>query len=197
MQVASARRNETRARGRRAAGIGGLILGALACGAAFATVGGDSSRLPVERSEQPDPAPVKPAVPPTQPSDDLSWPLRGKVTGQFGEPRGGRAHEGLDIPMPTGTPIKAAGSGKVTMRESESGYGRYTCIAHKTISTCYGHQSRFHTKLGARVKAGQLIGYVGDSGSSTTSHLHFEVRRGTKPWGKAMNPRRFLAGRHP
>jgi murein DD-endopeptidase MepM/ murein hydrolase activator NlpD len=193
VQVASARRTETRARGRRTVGAGGLLLGTLAAGAVFVTVGGDHGRLPAEPvPERPDPPRLE-APPPTRPSDDLSWPLRGEVTGQYGEPRGGRAHEGLDIPMPAGTPIKAAASGRVIMREDESGYGKYTCVAHRTISTCYAHQSRFRTKRGARVKAGQVIGYVGDTGSSTTTHLHFEVRRGTKPWGKALNPRRFIS----
>jgi murein DD-endopeptidase MepM/ murein hydrolase activator NlpD len=170
-----------------------VLVGMLASGA-LATIGGDSARLPVATTPE-QPTPPTNLKPPSGPTDDLAWPLRGKVTGQFGEPRGGRAHEGIDVPMPAGTPIKAAGDGRVVMRESESGYGRYTCVAHRTISTCYAHQSRFRTKLGARVERGQVIGFVGDSGSSTTTHLHFEVRRGTKPWGKTMNPRRFLPGR--
>ena len=78
------------------------------------------------------------------------------------------------------------------MREWQDGYGKYTCIAHRTLTTCYGHQSRFGTKLGAKVMRGEVIGYVGNTGNSGAIHLHFEVRRGTKPWGKAMNPARFL-----
>jgi murein DD-endopeptidase MepM/ murein hydrolase activator NlpD len=126
-------------------------------------------------------------------ADALSWPLRGKVTGRFGEPRGGHSHDGIDIPMRAGTPIKAAGDGTVVMREMEAGYGKYTCVAHMHITTCYAHQSRFRTKLRARVRRGQVIGYVGNTGNSGAIHLHFEVRRGTKPWGKPVNPARFLA----
>jgi murein DD-endopeptidase MepM/ murein hydrolase activator NlpD len=94
--------------------------------------------------------------------------------------------------MPKGTPIRAAAPGRVVLREVQQGYGRYTCIAHRKITTCYGHQSRFHTKLGARVRRGQVIGYVGNSGDTAAYHLHFEVRRGTRPWGKPMNPLRLL-----
>jgi murein DD-endopeptidase MepM/ murein hydrolase activator NlpD len=130
-------------------------------------------------------------------SDDLSWPLHGKVTGHFGEPRAGHPHEGIDIPMPAGTPIRAAGSGKVVMREVQDGYGKYTCIAHVRVTSCYGHQSRFHTRLGATVLRGQVIGYVGSTGNAPVNHLHFEVRRGTRPWGTPVSPARFLSGDHP
>ena len=129
---------------------------------------------------------------PQRPSDDLRWPLHGEVTGRFGELRAGHLHEGIDIPMPEGTPIRAAGSGTVVMREVQAGYGKYTCIAHRTIITCYGHQSRFRTKLGERVERGDVIGEVGMTGNAPVTHLHFEVRRGTKPWGKPVNPRKFL-----
>jgi murein DD-endopeptidase MepM/ murein hydrolase activator NlpD len=127
-----------------------------------------------------------------RPSDELAWPLHGDITGRFGELRAGHLHEGIDIPMPEGTPIRAAGDGTVIMRELQDGYGKYTCVAHKTITTCYGHQSRFHTKLGAKVTQGEVIGEVGASGNAPVTHLHFEVRKGTEPWGKPMNPKRFL-----
>jgi murein DD-endopeptidase MepM/ murein hydrolase activator NlpD len=124
--------------------------------------------------------------------DALRWPLSGAVTGVFGEPRAGHMHEGIDIPNPVGTPIGAAAGGKVVMREWQDGYGRYTCIAHVEILTCYAHQSRFHVKLGDEVSQGDVIGYTGDTGTSEAPHLHFEVRRGREPWGKPMNPLRFL-----
>jgi murein DD-endopeptidase MepM/ murein hydrolase activator NlpD len=129
---------------------------------------------------------------PGDPSDELRWPLRGGVTGRFGEQRGGHEHAGIDVPMPIGTPIRAAGSGRVVMREDEAGYGNYTCIAHVRISTCYAHQSRFRVDLGDRVRRGQVIGFVGDTGSSSTPHLHFEVRRGTQPWGTPTDPMKHL-----
>jgi murein DD-endopeptidase MepM/ murein hydrolase activator NlpD len=130
-----------------------------------------------------------------RPSDRLHWPLHGAITGGFGELRAGHFHEGIDIPKPEGTLIRAAGDGIVVMREVQAGYGRYTCIAHRRITTCYAHQSRFRTRLGAKVKRGEVIGEVGSSGNTTATHLHFEVRRGTKPWGVPMNPTRFLPRR--
>jgi murein DD-endopeptidase MepM/ murein hydrolase activator NlpD len=125
--------------------------------------------------------------------DALRWPVPGDVTGVFGEPRAGHMHEGIDIPNPVGTPIAAAGGGKIVMREWQDGYGKYTCIAHVEILTCYGHQSRFgHVELGDRVEQGEVIGYTGDSGTSEAPHLHFEVRRGRLPWGKPVDPLKYL-----
>jgi murein DD-endopeptidase MepM/ murein hydrolase activator NlpD len=122
----------------------------------------------------------------------LTWPLAGKVTGRFGEQRSGHRHQGLDIPRKPGTPIRAAGAGKVVMREWQDGYGNYTCIRHATVLTCYAHQSRFHVKLGDAVDAGEVIGYTGDTGTSEAPHLHFEVRLGHEPWGRPVNPVGYL-----
>jgi murein DD-endopeptidase MepM/ murein hydrolase activator NlpD len=127
-------------------------------------------------------------------SDKLSWPLRGAITGQFGESRGGHIHAGIDIPMPAGTPIKAASGGRVISAEPEDGYGNYICIAHVKLSTCYAHLQSFRTKQGAKVRRGQLIGYVGNTGNSGAIHLHFEVRRGTRQWGEPIDPLKHLPG---
>ena len=204
MQGASLRGAETRSRGWTVTGAGGLLLTVVSL-AVIAVVGGDHGRLPgwgaadassFEPVEHPGDVAKQAAARAEEhsagPSDDLTWPLHGAITGRFGEGRAGHRHEGIDIPMPAGTPIKAASGGRVVMREMESGYGKYTCIAHRTISTCYGHQSRFHTHPGARVRRGEVIGYVGNTGNSGAIHLHFEVRRGTRPWGTAVNPMRFL-----
>lgn len=162
-------------------------------------LGGDESRSSGRDAPVPSLVPASyPSVPREPaarpgPSNKLEWPVHGAVTGRFGELRAGHTHEGIDIPMPAGTPIRAAGSGKVVMREVQDGYGKYTCVAHRTITTCYGHQSRFHTEMGAEVGRGELIGYVGDSGNAAGfTHLHFEVRRGKQPWGTPVSPRRFL-----
>jgi len=138
------------------------------------------------------PAPVAEIVSAALEGDWLMWPLDGDVTGVFGEPRSGHMHEGIDIPTPVGTPVKAAAAGTVVMREWQDGYGNYTCLRHDTFLTCYAHQSRFHVKLDARVEQGDVIGYSGDTGTSEAPHLHFEVRRGRRPWGKPMDPLRFL-----
>jgi murein DD-endopeptidase MepM/ murein hydrolase activator NlpD len=170
-----------------------LVVATTLCAGAFAAVRGDEPRVPVADTHPV--VPHKPRPHPLRPSDRLAWPDRGSVTGRFGEWRGGHRHEGIDIPMPKGTQIRAAAPGRVVMREVESGYGKYTCIAHRRITTCYGHQSRFRTKLGAKVRRGQVIGYVGNTGDTAAYHLHFEVRRGIRPWGKPMNPLRLLRRR--
>jgi peptidoglycan DL-endopeptidase CwlO len=109
----------------------------------------------------------------------LIWPVEGTVTSGFGY-RWGRMHEGIDISVPEGTPIRAAADGTVILMQSEyesGGYGNYTCIDHGGgLSTCYAHQSSFATSVGAQVSQGDLIGYSGNTGNSTGPHLHFEVR---------------------
>jgi murein DD-endopeptidase MepM/ murein hydrolase activator NlpD len=107
------------------------------------------------------------------------WPVEGTVTSGFGY-RWGRMHEGIDISVPEGTPIRAAADGTVILEQSEyesGGYGNYTCVDHGGgLSTCYAHQSSFAASVGARVSQGDVIGYSGNTGHSTGPHLHFEVR---------------------
>ena len=188
----------TRRHHRPVVAVGVVALVATLCTAALAAIGGDSGRLPTDGTVTLHARVAPPGDiarhgpgrerPPTAPSDNLTWPLHGAITGRFGEPRAGHMHEGIDIPMPAGTPIRAASNGTVVMREWQAGYGRYTCVAHVRITTCYGHQSRFGTKLGAKVRRGQVIGFVGNTGDTGVNHLHFEVRRGTEPWGEPVNP---------
>ncbi len=89
-----------------------------------------------------------------------------------------RAHRGTDFAAPTGTPIKASGSGVIEMSKWHGAYGRYIKIKHNhKYTTGYAHLSRFARgiKKGKRVRQGQVIGYVGTSGRSTGPHLHYEV----------------------
>lgn len=90
-----------------------------------------------------------------------------------------RAHKGVDYAAPKGTPIKAAGAGKVIHRGSKNGYGKTIIIQHGSeYSTLYGHMSGYakKAKVGKRVKQGQIIGYVGKTGLATGNHLHYEFR---------------------
>jgi len=89
-----------------------------------------------------------------------------------------KAHKGVDFAAPTGTPIPAAGSGKVVFRGWINGYGNYIKVKHNSAySTAYAHMSRFKpdVKVGTYVKQGQIIGYVGSTGLSTGPHLHYEI----------------------
>jgi murein DD-endopeptidase MepM/ murein hydrolase activator NlpD len=89
-----------------------------------------------------------------------------------------KMHTGVDWAAPLGTPIYAAGSGSVERVGWESGYGKYVRIRHANgYETAYGHMTAFarSTQAGARVRQGQVIGFVGSTGMSTGAHLHFEV----------------------
>ncbi|MCP2326734.1 murein DD-endopeptidase MepM/ murein hydrolase activator NlpD [Hamadaea flava] len=104
-------------------------------------------------------------------------------------------HAGVDLAADGGTPIYAAADGVVSYAGWAGGYGNYTCVRHgqargKTMSTCYGHQSRILVSDGQRVRQGQLIGRVGTTGASTGNHLHFEVRLDGRP----VNPLPYLPG---
>ncbi|MEO8460983.1 MAG: peptidoglycan DD-metalloendopeptidase family protein [Dokdonella sp.] len=91
-----------------------------------------------------------------------------------------RAHKGVDYAAPSGTPIRAAGDGKITFRGRQGGYGNVVIIQHNgKYSTLYGHMSRFaNVKVGQRVAQGQTIGFVGMTGLATGPHLHYEFRVG-------------------
>ena len=107
--------------------------------------------------------------------------MNGPIASPFGM-RWGRLHAGIDIAVPAGTPIRAADSGRVVLMGWVGGYGNYTCIQHtSSLSTCYGHQSRFGTSNGAAVQQGQVIGYVGCTGHCFGDHLHFETRINGSP----------------
>ena len=99
-----------------------------------------------------------------------------------------RPHRGVDYAAPHGTPIKASGDGKVIFRGVKGGYGNTVILQHGgNITTLYAHMSRFASKarVGARVRQGQTIGYVGKTGLVTGVHLHYEYRLN----GVHRNPR--------
>ncbi len=89
-----------------------------------------------------------------------------------------RAHRGVDYAAGTGTPIRASGDGKVSFRGANGGYGNTVVLQHGgNITTLYAHMSKFaEPRVGSRVKQGQIIGYVGQSGLATGPHLHYEYR---------------------
>ena len=88
-------------------------------------------------------------------------------------------HTGVDYRAPTGTPIMAAGDGKVIFRGRKGGYGNAIILQHGgNITTLYAHLSKFHsrTRVGQRVRQGEIIGYSGATGTVTAAHLHYEYR---------------------
>src|SRR5215468_6373258 len=113
-----------------------------------------------------------------QEQQGLRWPVQGKITSRFG-PRGFfHLHRGVDIKAPKGTPVHAAASGTVAFSGRQSSYGRVIKIDHPNgLRTIYAHNSSNFVSAGQHVKAGAVIGAVGQTGRATTNHLHFEVRR--------------------
>ena len=120
----------------------------------------------------------------------LIWPVNGPITSPFCERRAWEAcHPGIDIGVPSGTPIRAAGSGRVVLAGPQGGYGNYTCVQHSSsLSSCYAHQSSIGVRVGQRVSRGQVIGRSGCTGLCFGAHLHFEVRIG----GAVTNPLSYL-----
>jgi len=122
------------------------------------------------------------------------WPTRGWVTSGFGmrrSPFTGKRdmHEGLDIAARTGTPVYATADGIVSRAETAAGYGKLVVIDHGYgFKTYYGHNSKIHVRVGQRVKRGERIASVGNTGSSTGSHVHYEVRRNNVP----LNPKKYI-----
>jgi murein DD-endopeptidase MepM/ murein hydrolase activator NlpD len=104
------------------------------------------------------------------------WPVSGPITSPFGM-RWGTLHPGIDIGVPTGTPIHAAAAGTVIYCGWEEGYGNLVVIDHHNgLATAYGHQTRVAVSCGQNVAQGDVIGYSGCTGFCTGPHVHFEVR---------------------
>ena len=120
---------------------------------------------------------------------------RNVVTSEFGyrrDPFTGerRGHTGMDLAVPTGTSVRAALPGTVTVSTyNQGGYGYYVMIDHGNgLSTLYGHNSQLLARVGQTVEAGDVIALSGSTGRSTGPHLHFEVRIN----GERTNPRSYL-----
>jgi murein DD-endopeptidase MepM/ murein hydrolase activator NlpD len=118
----------------------------------------------------------------------LGWPVSGPVTSGFGL-RWGRMHEGIDIAVAEGTPVRAAGAGTVIYAGWMGGYGNLVVVDHGNgLSTAYAHNSSLGVGVGQSVTAGQVVSYSGNTGNSTGPHVHFEVRVN----GSAVDPLSYL-----
>jgi murein DD-endopeptidase MepM/ murein hydrolase activator NlpD len=109
------------------------------------------------------------------------WPVHGVLTSSFGW-RWGRMHEGIDLAVPTGTPVVAAAAGTVIVAGWFGGYGNLVVVDHGNgFSTAYGHNTSVAVGFGQSVAQGQLVAYSGNTGHSTGPHVHFEVRINGSP----------------
>lgn len=122
-------------------------------------------------------------------------PVKGFVSSPFGSridpvtKKAGTFHRGVDIAAPQNTPIHAAKDGTVFEKSNNKYWGNYIILKHEdNVYTYYCHQTRTKSPKGSKVKAGDVIGYVGKTGKATGFHLHFEVRVGQDP----KDPLRYL-----
>lgn len=122
------------------------------------------------------------------------WPVEGPLTSPFGLRWEGflpGLHRGVDVGVPSGTPVRAMAAGRVRYAGTMSGYGQVVWLEHGgTVLTVYAHLSRIDVRAGDAVAHRQTIGLSGASGNVSAPHLHFEVWR----WGREVDPVPLLGG---
>tara|TARA_R110002094_G_scaffold137253_2_gene128807 strand:+ start:11410 stop:12459 length:1050 start_codon:yes stop_codon:yes gene_type:complete len=116
-------------------------------------------------------------------SGRFQWPVDGTVLSSFGSKGGGKVNDGLNIGVPTGTPIRASADGVVAYSGDEIGvFGGLILINHGSgWVTAYGHADKLSVTRGQKVKAGDIIGLAGESGYVQEPQLHFEIRKDRQP----------------
>jgi murein DD-endopeptidase MepM/ murein hydrolase activator NlpD len=136
--------------------------------------------------------PKGPLPPPPTPAGDFVWPAQGKIISTFGEKENGLHNDGVNIAVPSGTPVKAAQNGVVAYAGNElKGYGNLLLVRHANgWMTAYAHNSKLLVRRGDTVVKGQTISLAGSTGSVTTPQVHFEIRKGAK----AVDPRSVIGG---
>ncbi len=106
----------------------------------------------------------------------FGWPVRGELTSRFGR-RWGRRHEGIDVANRRGTEVRAAEDGRVIYASPLGAYGNVVIVRHDgRYETVYAHNRRNRVRKGSRVRKGQVIAELGETGNATGPHLHFEIR---------------------
>lgn len=127
------------------------------------------------------------------------WPTFGTLSSYFGQridPFSGMGafHAGVDIVVPTGTPVRVTADGHVSFVGVNGGYGRLVVVEHPDgVQTYYAHLTSFRVFVGQEVRAGDVIANSGSTGRSQSPHLHYEVRINGNP----VNPHKFLGGAVP
>lgn len=118
------------------------------------------------------------------------WPVRGRVISEFGSKPGGARNDGINLAVPEGTPVKAAGDGSVIYAGNElQGFGNLVLIRHADgWVSAYAHNSEIMVKRGDEVQRGQVISKAGATGNVTQPQVHFELRQGNRP----VDPTRYL-----
>ncbi len=166
----------------------------------YVTGAKEAKAVPAYDSPEPEPQPrpraSKPAVEKKMPrvarvgrgTGSLEWPIRGVLYARFGK-KGKEPHDGIDLAAPAGLPVKTAAQGFVLFAGEQKGYGLIVIVEHeKGLVTLYAHNRDLRVKTGQKVRTGQVVATVGDSGRTSGPHLHFEVRQDGIP----VDPLDFL-----
>lgn len=158
-------------------------------------VPGARERKPVPEFDAPEPEPVaRPHTSSPEPEKKppkvvrvgkgtgvLQWPLRGVLYARFGK-KGKEPHDGVDLAAPAGQPVKTAAAGTVLFAGDQKGYGLIVIVEHEGgLITLYAHNRDLRVKTGQKIREGQVVATVGDSGRTSGPHLHFEVRKDGVP----------------
>ena len=132
---------------------------------------------------------------PQSPSANWIMPCNGRIVGYYGEKRPTHIHNGIDIAVPVGTPLKAVADGIIVEARNADGYGKFVVIEHnisgKIITSEYGHILRWTVSKGQKVKQGQIIAISGNEGRSQGPHCHLTLRIG-KYQGRAIDPKEYI-----
>ncbi len=178
-----------------------LMSAVVAAGVGGCAGTGESHGTPIQRPVvRFDPGALQPEVPVKQATttDVLAciptgWPLdhpSRRVISPFG-PRGRRMHRGIDLKAPYGSPVRATAEGVVTRAGTMNGYGQLVAIDHGNgYETIYAHLKAATVRVGDLVQRGSAIGQLGNTGRTTTHHVHYEVRCG----GECIDPFPYLIG---
>lgn len=142
---------------------------------------GKSAKPPVASAPSRSPAKPVPPRPVPETKGMLDWPLRGVLYARFGK-KGREPHDGIDLAVPAGTPVKTAQEGEVLYAGEQRGYGLIVIIQHsESLISLYAHNRDLRVKTGQKVRRAQVIATVGESGKTSGPQLHFEVRVDGKP----------------
>lgn len=151
----------------------------------------NAERAPLEPPPPPKPS-IEEKVVAAAPNGDriFLWPIKGRILASYGTQANGIHNDGINIAARRGEPVRAAASGVVAYAGNElRGYGNLVLIKHAHgYMTAYAHNAKLLVRRGERVRRGQEIATVGETGAVRTPQLHFEIRRGTR----ALDPMRYL-----
>lgn len=145
-------------------------------------------------SAAPEPVKLASNLPPEQWRDPMTsgfrWPVKGPTLSNYGQKLDGLRNDGINIGALSGTPVEAAADGEVVYAgNAVEGFGNLVLLKHKNnVVTAYGHLGRMDVTKGQAIKAGEIIGGVGETGSVGAPQLHFQIRQG----GKILDPSQFL-----